>query len=1000
MVCQLIPSVEFEPGHFDAWGTMLYTSSIFCLCIVFCISLIAINIAIWLPLVIKVIDFMGMRDHFDGVGNAFRFLLGLLVSHFCATRDTSLRGKFRTRAFTSVVPELPIGHPHPTAAGLRDSASSNIDDFITDSGHTVFSVSMSSRENFVNCRGTRGMYSARDIGQIPRFQYPLDSDVIKMVDVDYYVDFGFYLTLMRPIILFTFVPRDVAGPIFDGAFCTNADNSITTFVSGGTSYTHSLWDHNNDFLCYRGWLHDYFYIVEHRSITGTNWSYILYVPVTRVPRIFSTFLGPSPKLQRRIFKDGNYAIHTYVGDQQAMVSLAHFGSTQSIIIPQVYLQSLLDRFAASPDGFNLGSIDVILRALDHDEQQRAWEAPILYHYVLQHPTLRRPTTSTIDNVNYFPVKKGVELDTTGTMGRQIHPPLLAGGGVPAANVVSEAVAVEERITKLQAESPVNVPDPYPQFTEDFLNYFCKKLTPKTLEEVEAKQNTKAQKMAAKRNLVAFGLGNSNPKSFIKAEAYVVASPPRMITTVTADHRLAMSRYMHAINAHLKTFPWYAFGMSPVKLAERLHCICRILKEVYGTDFGRFDGRHAQLLWNLEYEIMRRCFESPEARERMEMEKEQRGKTKYGIRYATGFSRITGSPTTSGFNSVDNAYICYVALRVDGCSHQEAVDKLGLYGGDDGVTPPLRDPSNLEKVAKAYGADLKVEKFTTWVPFLGRIYLNPFVRTESIYDLRRFVAKAHITVAPKDVPLGLAASRKARGFRVTDSNTPLIAQWCDYIERTYGVSELKDDREMNWWVRGIHKFHLPPFPQTNINDPLVQAVALELVGPSLDHYIQCLTTGNFPPLLDGGGPVKVDVVLGGILYSQLAPPKPIVSNSISVCPAEQISGSALLLPVPVAVVETPTITPKVSLDLLSIDQALANLRVNVPEYPVARRPFIHPSSLSRPTPHDPAHITVSPLVSILTKPTDNAPKSKIWRRKAQVRFEDETKTPASSPSSQS
>lgn len=899
-------------GDQSDWLTWFNSCFIFIAHIGLVCGIVCVCTAITLKTTVWVFNVFGLFDGAPGIGHAFHVAFGVIVDLVYPPRDFTLRSRFRKRMFTSDVPELPAGHPHPNAARHRDTACRNIDDFITDAGHTVYSVSIAARENSVHTRGTRGLYSARDIGPRSRLQPIRPTDVIKMVDVDYYLDFGFYMSLMRPMVLYTFTPKEVAGPLPDGAFCTNQDNTITTFITGGMSYSHQLWNHNSDFVCYRGFFHDYYHSVETRVIGESCWSYVLYIPVSRVPRFLSWFMTPVPFIGRRSFRDGNFAINTYIQEHTSIVSLSHFGATQAVELPQIYLQSLIDRYTAVPSGFNLGSIDVVMRALGHDETIRTWATPILYHYVLQRPLLKKPSPPIRDAINYFPVVDGTELDQTGAIGRSIHPPLVAGGCTPALNLASEVVAVNERVTKLQEVSQTGCIDPYPQYTSDFLDYFCKPLIPVSLEEVEAKQNRPSQKQAAIRNLAGFGLGSSNPSSFVKSEAYAVISPPRVITTVSADHRLRLSRFSHAINAHLKSFPWYAFGMTPLDLANRMVDVCKNFKEVFGTDFSKFDGRHSQLLYILECEVMRRCFKDhPEAVTLMAQEVNKKAKTKRNHRYDTGYSRLSGSPVTSGFNSLNNAFLCYVALRLDGHIHSEAVSRLGIYGGDDGVTPPLRDSGNLARVASSYGANLTVERFDSWVPFLGRIYLCPFVRNESIYDLRRFVAKAHITVASKDVPLGLAASRKSAGFRVTDSQTPLVAEWCDYVDHKYGVSKPDDllhDNDVNWFARGVVKFKQPPFPQATINDPLVQQVALELVGPELPTLITNLKAGIFPFRLEGAPAPKINAVLGGDLHIQLAPNRPDTSvPNTSFCPTT-ITGPPLQVIPSVSETETPKLQP--------------------------------------------------------------------------------------------
>jgi hypothetical protein len=69
-----------------------------------------------------------------------------------------------------------------------------------------------------------------------------------------------------------------------------------------------------------------------------------------------------------------------------------------------------------------------------------------------------------------------------------------------------------------------------------------------------------------------------------------------------------------------------------------------------------------------------------------------------------------------------------------------------------------------------------------VPFLGRIYLDPWTTNESICDVLRQFRKLHLTATPTIVPNALVLHRKAIGILATDPNTPIITLWAQTVER--------------------------------------------------------------------------------------------------------------------------------------------------------------------------------------------------------------------------
>jgi hypothetical protein len=90
---------------------------------------------------------------------------------------------------------------------------------------------------------------------------------------------------------------------------------------------------------------------------------------------------------------------------------------------------------------------------------------------------------------------------------------------------------------------------------------------------------------------------------------------------------------------------------------------------------------------------------------------------------------------------------------------------------------------MRTVAK-FGMSFKAEAIDKGnpVPFLGRIYLDPWTTNESICDVLRQFRKLHLTATPSIVPNALVLHRKAVGILATDPNTPIITLWAQTVER--------------------------------------------------------------------------------------------------------------------------------------------------------------------------------------------------------------------------
>jgi hypothetical protein len=170
-----------------------------------------------------------------------------------------------------------------------------------------------------------------------------------------------------------------------------------------------------------------------------------------------------------------------------------------------------------------------------------------------------------------------------------------------------------------------------------------------------------------------------------------------------------------------------------------------------------------------------------------------GRTTSGIFYNTQYTRLSGSPETSLFNSLANAYISYIALTKQ-YSFEEAWNKLGIYGGDDGMTPDL-DSEIFRDVAQTYGCKSTTEVVTPRhgrVKFLARVY-GPNVwngSANSCCDVPRTMTKFHLTPSLNGTSPARRFMEKIVALGLSDHNTPIISDLITKFEDLASKSESK------------------------------------------------------------------------------------------------------------------------------------------------------------------------------------------------------------------
>jgi len=833
-------------------------------------------------------------------------LMSWLISRCrISNRLGTLRKDFRRMDIQRRSREMP-GHSHPTSALDRTNANDALDSLITSFGYVPYSVSMSSRDTAVSNCGSRLYHFAKDMAMDYRNDPITSRHILKFMDVDFYCDMHHYAKFALPILMYTFVPRSVAGPLPDATF-TIASDVVYVTVNGGATYSHMLWDYNHDCLIFDYWWGSIIYMVEGVKTNDPTRRIIGLFPVAKIYGPLGWLL-PGHRLARRTFSYGPVNISRYHEGNVLRLSVGRAHWRDQIDIPEAVFAACFIRCNVSKAP-NIGDVE---RVLTTAKIANCHLVSPLLHDVLAHcrdffkVTVVADTSKAADKVNYQTIDP-MTYDDGQPTARVVGPQFCTGNVAPCRSYNNDVTCIENRVERIK-----NPSKPWPTFFHRCANEFLDKLipielrhtgAPWTFEEVEERQNRPTQRAACDAAKPFAYLFKFVVKSFQKAETYPDIKYPRNISTTNADHRLRYGTFIYSITNELfKRCDWYAFGREPLAIANRVHDLIRGANTVIPTDFSSFDGTHSTQLVEFEQQLGRMFFAPAHHAEWDELITSQYNRpavTRHGVFYNTGSSRLSGSSDTSSFNSFDNALIAYVALRNGGLSPAQSWSSLGFYGGDDGLTVNI-SPRNYRHVAELMGLTLKADVVlpNSPVPFLGRIYLDPWTTPNSIIDVQRQVRRLHLSCAPDTVPSHIALRRRAEGLIVTDAQTPFISHWArKVLELTAGLNTVRYDNLLRtddlWFAQYTNQF-----PQQSLRHDLCWSIAADQLGVSASElFTYCgliddaLDFDDFPVnIFDLGPKVVTAAVIGGELFWPPGSPRimpedePILPSQPAACAA--------------------------------------------------------------------------------------------------------------------
>jgi len=403
-----------------------------------------------------------------------------------------------------------------------------------------------------------------------------------------------------------------------------------------------------------------------------------------------------------------------------------------------------------------------------------------------------------------------------TYSQQLMEPILPKAHVIRINEIAARDCLSARLVEQRQSIPTDLDRlaEYEMLIEESLykefGEYKHNLVPLDLQDVKERMTKPSQQMTIAELEPYLNPGTAENRvfqAFLKKESTSkFGAAARNISQVSNEVKVAYSMYSIAMADTQKDKSWYAFGKAPAVISESVHVLNQKARDYdlyrYSTDCSKHDARHGTVMQMGERTRVKFFFADPDPALRfLKQIADSQGyltdrKLEFKIKYKNRISRPSGEPTTAYFNSCNVRDLAYITIRKGGiitrsgkiiippnCTHEQAMEFMGLHGGDDGIMIGI-DPKVLEEVATDFNCALKIlaENPEDPLTFLARTYLNPVISGSSITDVARCLSKVHFTCRPID-DLKEMYARKAISLITTDSKTPIVREVAALYQRS-------------------------------------------------------------------------------------------------------------------------------------------------------------------------------------------------------------------------
>jgi len=719
-------------------------------------------------------------------------------------------------------------HSHGVSASRRKAASAGIVGMARFLGMKPYAVEMAERDQAEGLDGVRNYHWDMDISVKLQHNMLMTQHLAMLIDVDQYMDCNKLLAyLWQPISIYTFQPTAVNRVAKEYSY-TFTHVGVSYFVSGGARYHQpSPWNWGVDKVVgyETNWIVSHrisLYNVE-RIMVDEDHQVINLVPHTRTS-LLALHKPEVSRIRRMDIGQGDFGrLHIRSKDTH-MVSTGRLGTYNSATITAELDDALATMARANVTKLSTAVVKITTGNMDPSQTAALLE----YHRQGQ----IRPEEFV------FPVKPNQTYEflnkytdssrsiPTKPCRKTFMNPLMHGITLPVNSKANDRVAVDYRVLNLQNTGTLepNVLNAFEAFS-DLLVAQVGQTVPVGVDKVNEKQSRPTQRrILEEAQAQVSGEIGDHPKvnTFQKGESYRELKETRIISTIQAFYKLAYSRYMYPLAGLMKQLAWYAFGKNPKEIAERVALIClsctQLGFDVDMSDHSRMDGRTNNVVRMLEQILMFKIFPvqyHAEIAELLRSQYNQKAKTRHGVRYDTEYTRLSGSPETSLFNTILSAFTAFLSLS-DRMSYGEAWKHLamfGIYGGDDGLTGGVADRIESETATLAAGNSLgqKIKVFYASkddgvrVNFLSRYYC-PEVwggGKDSCADIGRQTVKFHFCGTEGDRDFRIKKlCEKANALYLTDKNTPVLGDLARLVREVFPGKVVERTKDTTWFARRV------------------------------------------------------------------------------------------------------------------------------------------------------------------------------------------------------
>lgn len=761
-------------------------------------------------------------------------------------------------------------NPHRTAAAVRSAVDKHINNSIQNAGLVPWSLSSSSKDKRRGIAGQRYHRTVKD-GKMDYQNDPITKkSVIKLIDVDHYLCWKEVTDLVMegvPLAIYALAPKTPNGRCGEMTFSYSSEKRAWKFMCPATEpYTHKLWNWGaSDHYYFKRILVTLLHCQGTCALLLGAW-YFWWLPLLLIPWMYyaptcSTLVetvvidrgdnreevwlfptrtfGPlgtlmrltmdAPELKRiepnlvQTDKGMKYNVMRVQGRGPVQYSVGLDEGDSHVTVPKVLIERCQALRGQQTSNLSCGA--VIAEANKMDVKLTNGEAAMLLQAGQVNFGHKCEGVFVHERDFSYSPCANIYTDESRPSMRSFMSPLCDIARAPRLGAAATQAAYEHRVKRVKSHQ-TTISDHMSQCAVEFAKHLREKVgvcQPASEDEIYAAQSRPTQRMILDRVKDCAYEAMTRVSCFVKREAYPSGKAPRFITT-SDKGKMRFSQYCRGIcnTFHEKGVPWYAFGHSNKEIAQLIVDTVAGHDHVDETDFSKFDGTYSPAYRQLEllfYEALIDPSDWPEFHALLVGTYNNSVSTGEGWSYEQGTARGSGFPDTSVGNSLANAFVNYAAIRsarLNGSFYdaEQAWAKLGLYGGDDGLTAGL-PLGALDKQATSLGFRIKstrrLRERRDHVTFLARVW-GPDVwdgDDNSCTDIKRQVGKLHLTACAE---ADLAVIRaKAQSIVVNDANTPILGDWARTVLRV-------TDRRSKQVAKAVARAQQTMYRSEQIHDP--------------------------------------------------------------------------------------------------------------------------------------------------------------------------------------